>query len=129
MKKILIALGCVAAVCFLLLLAFLFYVTHLIHQATGPALYSSVGAWTRIDEYAHVQGKTNYINYADKQLAILKSELDGWQKNTPGVNITNLENMQATSYANMDRGIKSGQNPLAFLDGTNAPPPFLGATN
>jgi len=122
MKKILIILGIVVVAGLLLLLAGIFAVVAMIHKAEGPALYSSVGAWTRIDEFAHTSGKTNYIAFADNQLTLLQQAQTEWQKSAGNKDLSSLQKMQADAYATTDKNIKSGQNPLAYLDETNFAP-------
>ena len=120
MKKILIILGIIAVAGFLLLLVFIFSAVTVIRRAEGPAIYSSVGAWTRIDEFAHARGKTNYIAVADNQMALLEETQKQWQKNLSTQEISRLQKIQAEAYATTDRNIRNGQNPLAYLDLTNA---------
>jgi hypothetical protein len=125
MKKALIILGIVAAAGFLLLILFLAFVVYAIHKAepyVGPALYSAVGASARIDEFAHEQGKTNYIAVADSQLALVQQELNQWRATASPAEISKCEKSQAEAYATMDKNIKNGLNPLAYLDMTNFPP-------
>lgn len=132
MKKILIILGIVAAVVFLLIVAFTAWLFSEIHKArelAGPALYSSMGAWTRIQEFAHAQGKTNYIAFADNQVAQIQAMVDDWQKTVSSEEISNLQKTQAAAYAQEDKNIKSGQNPLAYLDDTNLPQVIFSPTN
>ena len=129
MKKILIILGIVAVVIISLILGVLFLAFSMIHKAEGPALYSSMGAWTRIQEFAHADGRTNYIAFADYQVAQLQNILDGWQKTVGDKEISNLHATQAAAYAQEDKNIKSGQNPLAFLDDTNLPPGYFFGSN
>jgi len=120
MKKILIILGIVAVAGFLLLLVVIFSAVTVIRRAEGPAIYSGVGAWTRIDEFAHAQGKTNYIAFADSQLALLQEAQKQWQKVASIQDLSRLQKIQTNAYATTDRNIKNGQNPLAYLDETNA---------
>jgi hypothetical protein len=88
-----------------------------IHKAQGQALYSSVGAWTRIHEFAQAQGKSNYIAAAESRLTFLKDELKAWRASAPSsTDFGALEKAQATAYETTDRNIKNGQNPLAYLD-------------
>lgn len=121
MKKVLIILGTIAAVVFLVIVVFTFLLFRMIHKAEGPAIYSSMGAWTRIQEYAHAQGKTNYIAFADHQVADIQAMVDEWQKTVGSQELANLQKAQAAAYAQEDKNIRSGQNPLAFLDNTNIP--------
>jgi hypothetical protein len=124
MKKILIILGIVALSGFLLLTLFAVFVVYEIHKAepfVGPALYSAVGAETRIDEFAHEQGKTNYIAVADSQLAELQQNLNQWRQTASASEISKCEKSQADAYTTMDKNIRNGLNPLAYLDDTNPP--------
>jgi hypothetical protein len=130
MKKILIILGIIAVVVFLLIVAFSFMVFRAIHKAEGPALYSSMGAWTRIQEFAHAEGKTNDIAFADKQVAQIQTMLDEWKKTVGSEELSKLHAAQAAAYAQEDKNIKNGQNPLAFLNDTNLPQAvFSSSTN
>ena len=130
MKKVLIIVGVVCMVGFLLFVAVLFKVVSVIRHAEGPALYSSLGASTRIQEYARASGKTNYIAYANQQVALIQDALNGWQKTADSMDTSNLEKMEAAAYATTDKNIKNGLNPLAFLDNTNLPSQFFsGSTN
>jgi hypothetical protein len=122
MKKVLIILGTIVAVVFMVIVVFTFLLFRMIHKAEGPAIYSSMGAWTRIQEFAHAQGKTNYTAFADKQVADIQTMVDEWQKTVGTQELANLRAAQATAYAQEDKNIKSGQNPLAFLDNTNIQP-------
>lgn len=117
MKALLIGIGIVAAIGVAVLAIFLFRVVTAFRTATGQALYSSVGSWTRIQEFAHAQGKSNYIVFADTNLAMLEHNLKIWRENAPSsVDFTAFEKMRATAYETADRNIKNGQNPLAYLD-------------
>jgi hypothetical protein len=88
-----------------------------VHKATGQALYSGVGAWTRIEEFAQAQGKSNYIAEAQSTLKLLKDDLKSWRESAPsGTDFGALEKVQATAYETTDRNIKNGQNPLSYLD-------------
>jgi hypothetical protein len=122
MKKILIALGIAGLICAVLLVAALVKIGRAFHEAEGKAFYASLGAWTRIDEFAHASGKPNYIAEADKMLTVIKSNLNQWRQTSPGADIIALEKMQATAYQTTDRNIKAGQNPLAYLDAANTQP-------
>lgn len=128
MKKILIAVGVAAAIGGVLLMVALIKFVHVIHEAEGRALYSSVGAWTRIQEFAHASGKTNYIVFADSQLAMLQHQLNGWQQNARQADLSSFEKLQVTAYATTDKNIKNGLNPLAYLDAQNAAPQPAGMT-
>lgn len=121
MKKVFIIVGIVVVAGFMLLLVLIFSLASLIRKAEGPAIYSGVGAWTRMDEYAHAQGRTNYIAFADTQLAVMQEAQKEWQKNLGSQELSRLQKIQADAYATMDRNIKNGENPLAYLDLTNAP--------
>lgn len=105
-----------------MLILFIFKAAKVIHEAEGQALYSSIGSWTRIQEFAHAGGKTNYIAYTDLQMQEIQKMLDEWKKNAGSTEISNYEKMEATAYVQTDKNIKNGQNPLAFLDNTNLPP-------
>jgi hypothetical protein len=130
MKKILIILGIVAVVIISLILGVLFLAFSMIHKAEGPALYSSMGAWTRIQEFAHAEGKTNDIAFADKQVAQIQTMLDEWHATVGSEELSKLHAAQAAAYAQEDKNIKSGQNPLAFLNDTNLPQAvFSSSTN
>jgi hypothetical protein len=122
MKKIIIALGIVGLVGAVLVVVALVKIGHAFHEAEGKAFYASLGAYTRIDEFAHASGKANYIAEADKNLAFIKSQLNQWQQTASGADLTALEKMQATAYQTTDRNIKAGQNPLAYLDPPNTSP-------
>ena len=121
MKIFFIILGIVAGVVFLLIVAVTYVLFSAIHKAEGPAFYSSMGAWTRIQEFAHAEGKTNYIAFADHQVAQIQTVLDEWQATVGSKERVSLQQAQAAAYAQEDKNIKSGQNPLAFLDDTNLP--------
>lgn len=129
MKKVLIFLGIITGVVFLLIVAVTFWLFSEIHKAEGPAIYSSMGAWTRIQEFAHAQGKTNYIAFADKQVADIQTMVDEWQKTVGTAELSRLRAAQTAAYAQEDKNIKSGQNPLAFLDNTNLPQQIFSPTN
>jgi hypothetical protein len=122
MKKVLIILGIVATAGLLLLILFVALVVYEIHTSKGPVLYSCVGEWTRIDEYAHQKGDTNYIVFADGQLQQYQMAAKGWGKSASASEISKYEKMQADAYALMDKNIKNGLNPLAYVDETNPPP-------
>jgi hypothetical protein len=121
MKKILIILGIVAVSGFLFLILFVTFVVYEIHKTRGPVLYSCVGMWTRIDEYAHQQEKTNYITFADGQLAMYQKVANQWRMTAAASEISKCEKMQADAYTNMDKNIRNGLNPLTYLDMTNPP--------
>jgi hypothetical protein len=122
MKKVFIILGIVAAAAFLILILFVTFVVYEIHQSRGPVLYSCVGMWTRIDEFAHQKGNTNYITFADGQLQQYQTVSKEWGKSASASEISKCQKMQADAYTNMDKNIRNGLNPLAYLDMTNAPP-------
>ena len=122
MKKALVILGIVAMAAFLFLFLFAAFVVYEIHKDRGPVLYSCVGMWTRIDEYAHDQGKTNYIVFADGQLAMYQKVASQWREKASASEISQCEKMQADAYTNMDNNIRNGLNPLAYVDMTNPPP-------
>ena len=123
MKKFLIIFGIIVLVGVVLFVAVLYVIAGAIKREAGPQMYSTVGEWTRIDEYAHAGGKTNYIVYADSQLAMLQNTVNVWQKNVGFTDVSNLEIIRSNAYATADKDIKNGQNPLGFLDTTNPPPP------
>jgi len=122
MKKVLIILGVLALAGLLLLLAAIFTAVTVIHGVNGRVLYSCVGEWTRVDEFAHAEGKTNYIVFADGQLTMYRAAQKKWRESTGTGDLSRLQKMQADAYARMDRNIKNGLNPLAYLDDTNPPP-------
>jgi hypothetical protein len=119
MKKVLIILGVVAVIGGILLIVALFKVAHVVRDAEGRAFYSGIGAWTRIQEFAHASGKTNYIAEADRKMAFLQQQLSDWQQNIAGQDISSFEKMKATAYETTDKNIKNGLNPLAYLDAPN----------
>ena len=121
MKKILIILGIVAAAGFLLVILFATFVVYEIRKDKGPTLYSCVGMWTRVDEFAHQGGKTNYIVFADGQLEQYQTASKKWSEGASASEISKCEKMQADAYTNMDNNIRNGLNPLAYLDDTNSP--------
>lgn len=128
MKKILIIIGIVVATGFLLVVVGIFALITMIHRAqrlAGPAIYSGIGEWTRMDEFAHAQGKTNYIAAADDQLTLLREAQKEWQESADIQNVSVLQKVQSDAYTTMDQKIKNGLNPFAYLDNTNfgAPPP------
>src|SRR5690242_19540358 len=98
MKGILIALRILGLLVVVLVVTVFFKVAGTINKATGQALYSSVGAWTRIQEFARAQGKSNYMAEADTTVAALQHDLKTWRKNAPAsVDIAALEKMRATA--------------------------------
>ncbi len=117
MKPILISLAVVVVICAAIGVFVLLRFGSTVGKAHGRALYSSVGAWTRVQEFAHAQGKSNYIAEADNKLALLQSDLKAWRDSAPSdTDFAALEKLQATAYETTDRNIKNGQNPLAYLD-------------
>jgi hypothetical protein len=122
MKKILIIVGIVVMAGFLFLILFVAFVVYEIHKDRGAVLYSCAGEWTRIDEFAHQQGKTNYIVFADGQLTMYQKVANQWRETASASEISKCEKMQADAYTNMDKNIRNGLNPLAYLDDTNPPP-------
>jgi|GEM_PF-3273529 len=128
MKIILISLAVVAVICGILVLFVLVKFGGVVTKAHGQALFSSVGAWTRIQEFAQAEGKSNYIAEADSRLTLLKNDLKAWRETVPSsTDFTALEKAQATAYDTTDRNIKSGQNPLAYLDSATSGTPSSGA--
>jgi hypothetical protein len=128
MKVVFISLAVVAVIGGVLVLFFLVKFGSAVGKAHGQALYSSVGAWTRIQEFAHAQGKSNYIAEAESRLTLLKNDLKSWRETAPSsTDFAALEKAQATAYDTTDRNIKSGQNPLAYLDGATSGVPNSGA--
>jgi hypothetical protein len=118
MKKVLIALGIAAVIGGVLLIFVLFKAAGVVREAHGRALYSSAGAWTRIQEFARSQGKTNYIVEADRKLGFIENDLKEWRQGAEaaGLDVTSFEKLRAAAYETTDRNIKNGQNPLAYLD-------------
>ncbi len=107
---------------FLLVVVGVFVLISMIHQAqklAGPAIYSGIGEWTRMDEYAHAQGNTNYITAADEQLTLLRQGQKEWQESAGIQDVSALQKMQSDAYAAMDQKIKKGLNPFTDLDSTN----------
>lgn len=127
MKIMLISVAVVAVIGGVLVLFLLVKFGSAVGKAHGQALYSSVGAWTRIQEFAHAEGKSNYIAEADSKLALLKSDLKAWRETaSSSTDFSALEKAQATAYDTTDRNIKGGQNPLAYLDGATSGAPSGG---
>ena len=125
MKKVFLILGIVAGIGFLLVFVAVVALLIMIHRGrefAGQTLYPGIGMWTRIDEFAHAQGKTNYIAYADDQLALLREAQKEWMESNSNRDLSGLKKMQADAYATTDQNIKNGQNPLSYLDNTNIPP-------
>src|SRR6476620_4827873 len=117
MKAILITLAILAVVGGALLVFVIFKATGVVRTAHGQALYSSVGAWKRIQEFAHAQGKSNYVAEADSKVAMLEADLKAWREGaSSGTDIGALEKMGDAAYKTIDQNIKNGQNPLAYLD-------------
>jgi hypothetical protein len=117
MKVILISLAVVAVIGGGVVLFLLLKFGSAVGKAHGQALYSSVGAWTRIQEFAQAQGKSNYIAEAESKLTLLKNDLKSWRESAPSsTDFAALEKAQATAYETTDRNIKNGQNPLAYVD-------------
>ncbi len=109
MKKFLVILGIVVATGLLLVVAGVFVLMTMIHRAerlVGPAIYSGIGEWTRMDEFAHAQGKTNYITVADEQLTLLREEQKEWQESAGIQDVSALQKMQSDAYTAMDLMIK-----------------------
>lgn len=118
MKTFLITIGVVGIIAVGLLAFVLWKAAGVVREAHGRALYSSYGAWSRIQEFAHAQGKTNYIAEADKTAALIEHDLKQWSDTAmaSGKDVSRFEKMQADAYETTDRNIKNGQNPLAYLD-------------
>jgi len=117
MKTILISLAAVAVIGAVLAAFILVKISGTVSKAHGDALYSGIGAWTRIQEFAHAQGKSNYIAEAERSLTFLKNDLKSWRESAPSsTDFAALEKRQATAYETTDRNIKNGQNPLGYLD-------------
>jgi hypothetical protein len=128
MKIILIPIAVVAVIGGVLVLFLLVRFGSAVGRAHGQALYSSIGAWTRIQEFANAQGKSNYIAEAESKLRLLNGDLKAWRETAPSsTDCAALEKMQAAAYDTTDRNIKNGQNPLAYLDGASSGPPSSGA--
>ena len=117
-KNVLIAVGLAGLVGCSGVVYLLFKAGKVVIRAEGTALYSAVGAWSRMQEYARAEGKTNYIAEADKTVASLEREITSWRSNAEaaGLNIAEFETIREKAYETTDRNIKSGQNPLAYLD-------------
>jgi hypothetical protein len=118
MKKILIALGLAGLVGCSGLICLVFIAGRTVLKAEGQALYSAAGAWSRIQEYARTEGKTNYVSEANSKMEFLESQIASWRSRAEGtgINIADFEKMRRTAYETTDRNIKNGQNPLAYLD-------------
>ena len=116
MKAVFITLGIIAILGVVLLVTVLLLAAGVVRKAHGQALYSSVGAWKRIQEFAHSEGKSNYIAEADSKLALLEADLKAWRESAGSADLAALEKARLTAYETTDRNIKSGQNPLAYLD-------------
>ena len=118
MKKILIALGIAALVGGVLLVIVLFKAAGAFHEVHGKALYSSLGAWTRIQEFAQVQQNTNYIAEVDKKMEFIEQQLKDWRGGVEAadLDIASFEKLRAIAYETTDKNIKNGINPLAYLD-------------
>ena len=117
MKALFITLGIVAVIGVALLAVVSFRVVGAVRTAHGQALYSSVGAWRRIQEFANAQGNSNYVAEADKTLAMLERELKAWRESAPpGTDFAALEKMEELANKTTDAKIRNGQNPLGYLD-------------
>jgi hypothetical protein len=128
MKILVVSLVVAAVIGGALILFLLVKFGSAVGKAHGNALYSSVGAWTRIQEFAHEQGKSNYIAEAEHKLSLLQSELKAWRETAPSTtDFVALDKMQVSAYQTTDRNIKNGQNPLAYLDGALSGRPANGA--
>jgi hypothetical protein len=122
MKKVLIIVGIIGVAGFTALVVILLFFISEARRAVGPALYSSMGASIRIQEYAHAAGKTNYIAYADNQVTLVQGWINDWQKTAENADPAKLHELETNAYVTMDKNIKNGVNPLAFLDETNSMP-------
>jgi hypothetical protein len=117
MKIFFIALALVLILAGVLLVYVLGQFASAVTEAHGKALYTGVGAWTRVAEFARASGKPHYIAEADKNLAMLLHDLAQWRQTAPkSTDFAALEKLQAEAYATTDRNIKAGENPLAHLD-------------
>ena len=117
MKRLLITFGILGIIFITLLVSLFFKSIAVVRRARVQALYSAVGAWQRIQEYAHAQGKSNYIAVADTNFTEMQANLIAWRDTAPaGTDFSALEKMRRTAYDTTDRNIKNGQNPLAYLD-------------
>ncbi len=117
MQTALIVLGVVVVLGGVLLAAVL-YMGGSAAEAHGRALYSSVGAWTRIREFARERGDAGYIAEADKTVALLERDLAQWREMglECAKDLAPFEKLRAEAYAQTDQNIRNGQNPLAYLD-------------
>jgi hypothetical protein len=117
MKTLFITLAIVAILGVVVLVVVLLMASRM-SAAHGRALYSSYGAWTRIQEFARLQGKTNYIVETDKTVAMLEHDLKQWREIAvaSGTDLAPFEQLQATAYKTTGQNIENGQNPLAHLD-------------
>lgn len=117
MKLTLIAIAVVAVIGGVVFVFVLVRFGSTLAKAHGETLYTGVGAWTRIAEFAHAQGKSHYIAEADENLRLLTHDLRAWRETAPSdTDFAALEKLQSTAYDTTDRNIKNGQNPLAHLD-------------
>lgn len=123
MKTFLISTGVIGLVVVVILVVVLLKAASVFREAQGRALYSSYGAWTRIQEFAHEKGNTNYIAEAEKTVATIKHDLKQWRESASGKDLSSCEKMQTAAYETTDRNIKAGQNPLAYLDAPDYKPP------
>ena len=117
MKIFFIVLALVLILAGVMLVYVLGQFANAVTEAHGKALYTGVGAWTRVAEFARASGKPHYIAEADKNLAMLKRDLDHWKQTAPkSTDFAALEKLQSEAYATTDSNIKKGDNPLAHLD-------------
>jgi len=118
MIQLIIAVGIAVVVGGVLLMVVLCTAARVVREAYGRTLYSNIGAWMRIREFARTQGKIKYIGEAESRLEVLEQDLRGWHEGTTarGSDIARFEKLRAAAYDETDKQIKDGQNPLAYLD-------------
>ena len=121
MQTALIVLG-IAVVLGGALLLVVLYMGGSAAEAHGRALYSSLGAWTRIREFARGHGNADYVAEADKTVALLERDLKEWREMglECAKDLAPFEKLRAEAYAQTDRNIRNGENPLAYLDAAEA---------
>jgi hypothetical protein len=117
-KIFLIALGIVVLVGGVVVVIVLFKAAGIVNEAHGRALYSSIGAWTRIQEYARTHGNTNHIAEANKKVELIEHDLKQWREQAVamGLDLASFEKARTSAYETTDQNIKSGQNPLIHLE-------------